>query len=99
MPPRTRRLVITWLLLLVLLAVEFGISLLPLTPWARIVVLLPAAAMAALVVAEFMEIGRGPVIVRGFAVAGLVWLTVLLGLGTMDPFTRTDYPVAGAHPR
>jgi hypothetical protein len=28
--------------------------------------------------------------VRLFAVAGLVWLCILLGLGSLDPMTRTD---------
>jgi hypothetical protein len=26
--------------------------------------------------------------------AGLLWLTILLGLGSLDPLTRTDYIVA-----
>jgi hypothetical protein len=30
---------------------------------------------------------------RGFALAGLPWLLLLLGLGTMDPLTRAVYPV------
>ncbi|MBV8777303.1 MAG: hypothetical protein JO258_08915, partial [Alphaproteobacteria bacterium] len=42
----------------------------------------------------FMQIGRGPALVRVFAAAGLLWLTILLGLGSVDPLTRTDYPVA-----
>ena len=91
-----RRLVIAWALLLSLLAIEFGCSFLPLAPWLRVMLLLPAFGMVGVVLVVFMEIGRGPVIVRGFAAAGLVWLIVLLGLGSMDPLTRTDYQVPGA---
>ena len=99
MPPRGILLLVTWLLLLVLLGIEFAASLLHLAPWLRTLILLPALLMEALVVAVFMEIGRGPMIVRGFAVAGVVWLSVLLGLSSMDPMTRTDYHVTAASPR
>jgi cytochrome c oxidase subunit IV len=47
----------------------------------------------------FMQIGRGPVIVRLFAVAGLLWLSILLGLGSLDPLTRTDYHVQAGNPK
>jgi hypothetical protein len=40
-----------------------------------------------------MQIGRGPVIVRLFAAAGLLWLLILLVLGSLDPLTRVAYPV------
>ena len=29
-----------------------------------------------------------------FALAGVFWLAVMLGLGSLDAFTRTDVPVA-----
>ncbi len=91
------RLLLGWGLLLVLLAAEFGLSFLSLAPWARVFLLVPAAGMVAIVAIVFMDIGDGPVIVRGFAAAGLVWLLVLLGLGSMDPMTRTHYQVSSAH--
>jgi hypothetical protein len=46
-----------------------------------------------------MEIGRALTIVRLFAVAGLLWLTILLGLGSLDPMTRTDYHMQDASSR
>src|SRR6185437_5288438 len=98
MPPRLPRLLIAWVILLALLGIEFGASFLPLAPWPRVLILLPALAMAAIVGVVFMEVGRGPVVARGFAVAGLFWLLVLLGLGSMDPLTRTDYHTTVAHP-
>lgn len=91
-----RRLLLGWGLLLVLLAAEFGLSFLSLAPWFR-TLLLPALGMVAVVAIVFMEIGDGPVIVRGFAAAGVLWLLVLLTLGSMDPLTRTDYQVPTAH--
>jgi cytochrome c oxidase subunit 4 len=98
MPPRLPRLLIAWVLLLGLLGIEFGVAMLSFAPWLRALILLPAMAMAVIVGVVFMEVGRGPVVARGFAVAGLFWLLVLLGLGSMDPLTRTDYHTTVAHP-
>jgi caa(3)-type oxidase subunit IV len=99
MKARFRPLVLTWALLLILLAVEFGASFLPLGRSARPLVLLPAALMVALVGTMFMQVGRGPMVVRLFVAAGLLWLTILLGLGSLDPMTRIDHPVQASHPR
>lgn len=35
----------------------------------------------------------GPVIVRVFTAAGVLWLLILLALGSLDPLTRVVYPV------
>jgi hypothetical protein len=90
---RFRRLWLTLALLLVLLAMEFGASFLPMDRALRPLVLIPAVLMVGTVGTMFMEVGRGPGIVRLFAVAALLWLTILLGLGSLDPMTRTDYIV------
>lgn len=90
---RFRRLWLTLVLLLVLLAIEFGASFLPLDRAARPLVLIPAVLMVGVVGTVFMEVRRGPEIVRLFATAALLWLTILLGLGSLDPMTRTDYLV------
>ena len=50
-------------------------------------------AMAVIVALFFMHLGTTVPLGRVFAAAGLFWLVILLGLGTMDPFTRIDYPV------
>ena len=89
-----RRLVWTWVVLLVLLAIQLGASFVPFHPSLRPLLLVPAALMLAAVATMFMQIGRGPVLVRIFAAAGLLWLTILLGLGSLDPLTRMDYPVS-----
>jgi cytochrome c oxidase subunit IV len=93
MSKHLRRLVWTWVALLALLAIQLGASFLPLTPSARPLLLVPAALMLAAVATMFMQIGRGPALVRVFAAAALLWLGILLGLGSLDPLTRTDYSV------
>jgi cytochrome c oxidase subunit IV len=87
------KVLLTWVALLALLAVEIGVSFLPLSPDTRPLILIPALAMLALIVGLFMQVGRGPTIVRLFAAAGLLWLMILLALGSLDPLTRTNYPV------
>ncbi|MGB7043905.1 MAG: hypothetical protein WBD65_03010 [Methylocella sp.] len=99
MTPRFRRLWLALLLLLVLLAIEFGVSFLPLDWAARPLVLIPAVLMVGVVGTVFMEVGRGPEIIRLFAIASLLWLSILLGLGSLDPLTRIEYLVQAAYPR
>ena len=92
----TSRFLCLWValgVLLVLLAIEFGVTFLPLGRAARPLVMIPAVVMVGTVGVIFMEVRRGPDIVRLFAVAGLLWLTILLGLGSLDALTRTDYLV------
>jgi len=87
-----RHLLLAWVILLILGAIEFGCTFLSIQRSLRVVLLLPAVMMVALVVLVFMRIRSGPGIVRVFAAAGVFWLTILLGLGAMDPLTRTNYP-------
>ena len=95
MSPEHRQLVLCWMALLVLGALEFGGSFLHVERGWRPMLLLPACGMAALVGVMFMDVRRGPALVRGFAVAGLFWLAVLLGLAMVDPLTRAVYPTMG----
>jgi hypothetical protein len=81
------------LALLLIAAPEFAGSFVPLAPSRRPLLLLPAIAMVVLVGVMYMRVHCGAALVRGFALAGLVWLSLLLGLGTMDPLTRAVYPV------
>lgn len=96
---RLRGLVGAWVLLMVLLAIGFGASFLPLDRSLRPLVLIPAVLMVGVVGTVFMEIGRGPEIIRLFAAAGLLWLSILLGLGSLDPMTRIVYHVLTANPK
>ena len=93
MNERFRWLLGTWVLLLVLLAAEFGAGFLPLKPAVRPLILIAPVIMVAAVGIMFMQVKRGPAVVRLFAVAGLVWLCILLGLGSLDPMTRIEYHV------
>ena len=89
-----RSLLLCWAALLGLAALEFGGGFLHFARGWR-PLLLPACCMAALVGVMFMDVHRGPALVRCFAIVGLFWLAVLLGLGMVDPLTRTVYPVPG----
>jgi len=95
MTARLRTLAFVWALLLALLALERGLYIGPSRGAGAWLALAPATLMIGLVAVAFMEIGRGPTIVRIFAAAGLLWLSILLGLGSVDPATRTLYPVHG----
>jgi cytochrome c oxidase subunit IV len=90
-----RRAALCWLVLLLLGALEFGCSYIRIDQSLRPLLLVPALGMVALVGVMFMRVRSGVAVVRGFALAGLMWLTLLLGLGTMDPMTRTMYVVQG----
>lgn len=92
-PPDLGRLLLTWLALLLLGAVEFGLSLLPIGHSWRPLIAIPGVLMIILVAVNFMEVHRGPAIIRAFAVAAAFWLLILLVLGSADPLTRTQYYV------
>jgi hypothetical protein len=90
-------LLLTWLLLMLLGGAELAASYLPLPSAWRPLIMIPAGLMAVVVAVSFMEMRRGSVLVRAFAVAAIFWLLVLLGLGSIDPLTRTNYVVPNAH--
>lgn len=90
-----RLVLICWLGLLVLWGVEFGTSFVHFNPSLRPLLMVPAVSMVAVVGIAFMRVGHGVAIVRCFALGGLMWLLLLLGLGTMDPLTRADYVAHG----
>jgi cytochrome c oxidase subunit 4 len=95
MSARHRHILFGWVGLMLLWALEFGFSFMPMPRHLRVVLIIPALLMVALVGFVFMRVRSGPSVVRVFALAGLVWLTILLGLGSMDPLTRAVYPVEG----
>jgi len=49
--------------------------------------------MAGLVGVMFMNLRTASGLARIFAVATIVWLVIILGMGGMDPVTRTDVDV------
>jgi len=84
---------LVWLALAALMAVELGGSLARLGPGFSGLLLLPAAIMVLLVGLCFMRVRESGGLARFFALAAIFWLTVLLGLGSIDPLTRHDYSV------
>jgi cytochrome c oxidase subunit 4 len=78
---------LVWFVLLILLALEFGAAYLPVL---REVVPFIGAGMAVLVALTFMRLGSSRGLVPIFAIAGLFWVCIMLGLGGLDSFTRHD---------
>jgi cytochrome c oxidase subunit IV len=95
MKPRHRSDLLTWMALLVAAAVEFGVSFLAVPSGVRPILILPSVGMAVVVALGFMRLLGAPDIAKSFAVAGIFWLTVLLGLVMTDPLTRAVYAVIG----
>lgn len=93
MSARFERLFLAYALLLVLLAIEIAASSLPIPATWRPLLLAPAGVMAGVIATYFMEVDRGPTVIRLFAAAGVLWLVILLALGSLDPLTRIDYLV------
>lgn len=87
-----------WLGLLVLLALQFAGSWLPLGRALRPLLLVPTALMLVLVGLIFMQVNTGPRVIRLFVVMALLWLLILLLLGSLDPLTRIDHYIAGPRP-
>jgi hypothetical protein len=58
--------------------------------------MLPGTAMVGVVAVGFMDVRRGPALLRALAVAGILWLLVLLGLGSADPLSRSPFLVSNA---
>jgi cytochrome c oxidase subunit 4 len=86
------RLVLTWLGLMLLLALTLGSSYVPLGPWNTAINMAVSCAKALLIALIFMELGRAGALVRIAAVTGLVWLALLFGLSATDYATRAVSP-------
>lgn len=83
------RLGLAWLALMVLLLIEC----LATRAHAGWVALAVAPIMVATVALAFMHAAQASALSRIFAVTGLFWVAILLGLGSMDFLARTDVPV------
>ena len=79
------RLALAWLGLLMLLAAEAALG--KIFAWGNTALGI-GVLMAATVAVFFMEVNRGPGVIRVFAWGGVFWLFVLFSLGLMDPLTR-----------
>ncbi len=83
--------IVTWLGLVVLVGVELLLASFSAT---RGIVPFVGIGMALLVALTFMRLGSSRGLVPVFALAGAFWLCVMLGLGSLDSFTRHDMPVS-----
>ncbi len=90
---------LTWALLLALAGGQFLISGIHMSPQDRPVVLFLAGAMVVTVAFVYMNLGSAPIVARGFAVAAVFWLIVILGLGSMDALTRHLWLVGTINPK
>ena len=82
------RVALPWLCLMVLLGVEIGAAVLQMGSVAAYV----APVMIATVAGAFMQIGSDTPLSRIFCIAGLFWLAILVGLGSVDFLARRDIP-------
>ena len=82
------RTLLAWLLLVVLLALQVLAGLAH-VGWPAGVL---APLMIGIVAFLFMDVGRASQLSRIFALAGLFWLTLLIGLTSVDFLARHDYP-------
>lgn len=94
MMPIIRPAALVWLVLLVLMGLELGGAFTRLGHVFGGFLLVPAGIMVLLVGLFFMRVRQSGGLAGFFALAALFWLLVLLGLGSLDPMTRTDYPAA-----
>jgi len=81
-------LVLIWAALVLLLILEVVSALLH-AGWVAFGL---APIMVLLVAGGFMHVLKGSQLTRIFAVTGVFWLLILVGLGGIDFFARHDYP-------
>ena len=79
---------LVWLALLALLAVNIGLTFLPLGRAKTAVNLAVAVVQASLMFTVFMRLNRASALVKLAAAAGLVWLSFLFLIGSADFLTR-----------
>ena len=83
-----RQPIIIWLGLLALLALNVGLNALTTGMWRPMLHYLLATAMAALLMVFFMRLRASDGLVRLFAVGGLLWLGLLIGITLAEVLTR-----------
>ena len=84
MKPERRANVLTWIALLVLLAITCGTSFIPMGRLNLVINLGVAVLKALLVVIVFMHLRKEHAVIRLVALVGIVWLALLAGLSATD---------------
>jgi len=81
--------VLVWLIAIVLLGINVGISKLDLGPFKPLPIMLIAATQALLILWFFLHVRRATALVRLAAFAAFFWAAVLFGLSLSDYLTRS----------
>jgi cytochrome c oxidase subunit 4 len=84
--------VLTWLGLMILLALTCASSYFPMGSWNSVVNLGISCAKALLIAVFFMHLRHASALLRIAALTGLLWLGILFGLSWSDLGTRTVSP-------
>ena len=92
------KLALTWLRLMLLLALTFGSSYVPLGPWNTAINTAVSCAKALLIALFFMELRNAGGLLRLAALVGLLWLALLFGISWTDYGTRSVSPAPWSAP-
>lgn len=84
--------VLTWIGLMVLLALTLASSYLPMGPWNTAINMGVSCAKALLIALFFMHLRHAGALLRIAALAGFLWLALLFGLSWSDYATRSISP-------
>jgi cytochrome c oxidase subunit IV len=87
---------LTWLGLMVFLALTFGSSYIPMGPWNTAINMAISCAKAVLIATFFMHLRHAPALLRIAAITAVLWLALLFGLSWSDYATRSISPAAWA---
>jgi cytochrome c oxidase subunit 4 len=91
-PPRV--LLLSWLVLLLLLALTVAAAYWPLGTFNTVVALTIATVKTLIVAAIFMELRESRGLLIPFAGAGVFWFAILLWLAFTDYATRPNFPLS-----
>jgi cytochrome c oxidase subunit 4 len=90
---------LTWIGLMVFLALTLGSSYIPMGPWNTVINMGISCAKALLMALFFMHLRGAGALLRIVALAGLLWLALLFGVSWTDFGTRTLSPAPWSGPR
>jgi len=91
--------ILTWLGLMVFLALTLGSSYIPMGPWNTAINMGISCAKALLIALFFMHLRGAGALLRIAALVGLLWLALLFGISWSDFGTRSISPAPWAAPR
>jgi cytochrome c oxidase subunit 4 len=88
-----------YVILLGLLGLTYGVSFIDLGPGNLLAGLTIAVTKALLIVFYFMHLKTSPKLTRFAALAGILWLSVLMSLTLNDYISRRWHPLPGTWPQ